>query len=168
MRFLLSIIIWITFVGGLWFYTWQRDAKLPDSPLAVKPAEIVQGDYILELTPTFSIEDDPFALQSESEVSDSFEVRLNGQELELPDEELRRGKVLKIRNLPEVLSGFNEFFVSASPPISEIDLDHGIRIRLMDGEQIIADHTVWTSGGARVSGTMNFKLTTEKDLDHDH
>lgn len=168
MRFLLSILIWIFFVGGLWMYTLQRDARLPDSPTAVKQVETVSGKYTLEITPTFSIEADPFALQSDTENAGEIELRLNGQTLRPPEGDISRGKVLKIVDITRLAEGFNEFFISASPPISEIDLDHGIRVRLLDGENIIVDDTVWAGNGARVSGTISFQMELNEDHDHDH
>jgi len=168
MRFILCIVIWIIFVGGLWVYTWQRDAKLPDSPLAAPPVETVKGNYRLEITPTFSVETDPFALQADTPQTEAIELRLNGQLLQQLDEAISRGKTLKLFNIPEILTGFNEIFVSASPPISETDLDHGIRIRLLDGETIIVDDTVWAGGGARVSGSVSFQMSMKADDEHDH
>lgn len=168
MRFLLCIVIWIIFVGGLWVYTWQRDARLPDSPLAAPPVETVQGNYRLEITPTFSAETDPFALQADTPKTDSIELRLNGQLLQQPDEAIIRGKILKILNIPVMLTGYNEIFVSASPPISETDLDHGIRVRLLDGETIIVDDTIWAGSGARVSGSVGFQMSMKVDDEHEH
>jgi len=168
MRFILCIVIWIIFVGGLWVYTWQRDANLPDSPLAAPPVETVAGNYRLEITPTFSVETDPFALQADTPKTDSIELRLNGQLLQSPDEVISRGNVLEIDNIAEILTGFNEIYVSASPPISETDLDHGIRVRLLDGETIIVDDTIWAGRGARVSGSVSFQRLMKVDDEHDH
>lgn len=168
MRFLLCFFIWIFFVGGLWTYTWQRDLKLPEKPSETLPAQTIRTDYILELTTTFSIEKDPFALDSDSEATPSIELRLNGQLLEFADEEFRRGIVQKINKIPDLPLGFNELFVSASPPISEVTLDHGIRIRVLDGDHIIVDETIWASYGARVSGTVGFTLTAKEEDGHDH
>jgi len=168
MRFLLCIVIWIVFVGGLWVYIWHRDAKLPDSPLPAPPVETVKGNYRLEITPTFSVETDPFALQTDAPVTASIELRLNGQLLQQPDEAISRGKTLKLFNIPELSTGFNEIFVSASPPISETELDHGIRVRLLDGETILVDDTVWAGRGARVSGSVSFQTSLKMDDEHEH
>ena len=149
-------------------YTWQRDARLSDSQVITAPVKKIQGEYSLEITPTFSIEDDPFALQSDTQKTDTVELRVNGQLVQLPDEVISRGKVITSDIIPELSIGFNEFFISASPPISETDLDHGIRLRLLEGENIIVDETLWATKGARVSGTVSFKISIEKDHDHDH
>ena len=168
MRFLLCLMIWIVFVGGLFAYTSHRDANLPEGPPPQKIEAHVEGDYLLELTPTFSIEQDPFALQSDSENTPSIDLRLNGQIITFPDMEMNRGKVIQIKDLPDMIAGFNEFYIKASPPISETDRHHGMRLRLLEGEYVIADETIWAGDGAIVSGTVNFKLAIEKDHHHDH
>jgi len=168
MRFFLSLIIWIVFVGGLFVYTWQRDAGLPHGPSIVEAAKHIKGSYLLEITPTFSVEKDPFALQSDTDSPVSLDLQLNGQRLDVPVMEMSRGEVLRVRELPELQVGFNEFYVSASPPIAESMIDHGMRVRLLDGSSVILDDTIWASRGALVSGTISFTLAAGKDDPHDH
>lgn len=166
MRFILSLFIWLVIVGGLFAYTWQRDAGLPQGPSIVEAAKQVQGSHVLEITPTFSVVKDPFALQSDTENISLLEVSLNGNTLDVPAVEMRHGQVIQIHDLPKLQVGFNEFYVSASPPISESMLNHGMRVRLIDDSSIFFDDTIWASPGARVSGTINFTLAADKD-DHD-
>lgn len=168
MRFFLSLIIWLVIVGGLFLYTWQRDAALPTGPAVVAAAKQAEVNYILEITPTFSIVEDPFALQSDTDKTALLELRLNGQSLAAPAVDMRRGEVIRIRDLSELQVGFNEFYISASPPIAENMLDHGIRVRLLGGSNVLLDDTIWASRGAVVSGTINFTLAAETDDDHDN
>lgn len=168
MRFLLSLLIWILFVGGLWSYTWYRDAKAPEGPPVAKAVARVEGNYRIEITPTFAIAEDPFALQSDTGATPSVELRLNGISLKHPDVEMSRGKVIQIRDLPELIAGFNEIYISASPPISENDLFHGLRVRLIDDDKEIVDKTLWAGHGAIVSGAVNFEVAAEKDHDHEY
>jgi hypothetical protein len=168
MRFFLSLFIWLVIVGGLFLYTWQRDAGLPQGPSIVEAAKHVKGDHLLEITPTFSVVKDPFALQSDTDETALLELRLNGKNLEAPAMDMRRGEVIRIRGLTELQVGFNEFYISASPPITENMLDHGIRVRLLDGSSVLLDDTIWASSGALVSGTINFTLAAETDDDHEH
>jgi len=168
MRFILSILIWVVFVGGLWLYTWHRNAALPKSPSTVQAVERVKGDFSLEVTPTFSIEKDPFALQSDTKTSSSLELRLNGRILEVAAEDLTRGKVIKIHDLSDLQVGFNEIYIKASPPLAETQLAHGLRVNLLDQGLTIVDQTVWGSGGGLVSGSISFTFTPSKDEDHDH
>ena len=168
MRFILSLITWLVIVGGLFLYTWQRDAALPTGPAVVAAAKQVEGNHILEITPTFSVVEDPFALQSDADKTALLELRLNGQSLDAPAVDMRRGEVIRIRELTDLQVGFNEFYVSASPPIDENMIDHGIRVRLLDGSNVLLDDTIWASRGAVVSGTINFTLAAETDDDHDN
>ena len=169
MRFLLCIFLWIFFVGGLWAYTWQRDAGLPEGPARVAALETLSGDYVLEITPGFSIEKDPFALAVDDGAgSPGLEIRLNGSEIIVDVENISRGNVIRIREGLVLTAGFNEFYVKASPPVSEAHLDHGLRIRLLENGAPVADRTVWGSRGAVVAGSVSFNLAAQEEDEHDH
>ncbi len=166
MRFLLCLAIWIMFVGGLYAYTEQRDRTVPER-VAAPVAEQSQERISIELTPTFSVEDDPFALRTEQQAG-PFELRLNGRAVETGDLAISRGQTLLISDLDLTLGDHNEVYIKASPPLSESNMTHGIRLRLLDHERILADQTVWSSGGGLVSGTVPFSLNDTPDTDHDH
>ncbi|MCG8684089.1 MAG: hypothetical protein MI892_04385 [Desulfobacterales bacterium] len=169
MRFLLCIFVWIFFVGGLWAYTWQRDAGLPEGPAQVAALEVLTGDYVLEITPSFSIEKDPFALAiDDTPDSSGLEVRLNGTPLVVASDNISRGKVVKITEGLVLTAGFNEFYVKASPPTSEAHLDHGLRVKLLENGATLTDQTVWGSKGAVVAGSVSFNLAAHKEDEHDH
>ena len=168
MRFLLTILIWVLFVGGLWAYTWHRDAGFPAGPHETGPVETLAGEFSLEITPTFSIEPDPFALQSESREAASLELSLNGRAIETAPETLSRGKTIQIHGLSGLQTGFNEIYVKASPPVTENMLAHGVRITVLDQGIALVDQTVWGGRGALVSGTVSFKLESATKEDHDH
>ena len=152
----------------MWLYTWQRDAGLPSGPAAFQAVEQLEGDYSVEITPTFSIENDPFALQTDAQSSSPLELRINGISVAVPNGELHRGERVEIRDLPNMQAGFNEVYVKASPPIDENIMDHGLRVRLIDKNYVILDDTIWGSGGALVSGTISFTLAPTEDDNHDH
>ncbi|MCG8619384.1 MAG: hypothetical protein MI802_24445 [Desulfobacterales bacterium] len=169
MRFLLSLFVWIFFVGGLWAYTANRDATLPEGPARVADREIRTGEYTLEITPGFSIEADPFALALDDTGRPlGLEVRLNGQILEIGPAEIFRGKVITVTKGIFPTIGFNEFYVKAAPPMSESHLDHCVRVRLLDSGIPVADRTIWGSRGAVVAGTVGFTMAKPKENDHDH
>ncbi|MBI9090782.1 MAG: hypothetical protein JEZ12_16315 [Desulfobacterium sp.] len=168
MRFLFCLVIWIVVVGGLRVYTWHRDAGLPAGPSPVQAVEQVEGAFLLELTPTFSLEKDPFALDTGTQSDALLTLNLNGRTLEVPEGELLRGKKIRIRDLPWLQAGSNEIYVKASPPLAESMMDHGLRVRLLDRGFVIADNTVWGDRGALVSGTIRFRLTLSEDDGHDH
>jgi hypothetical protein len=167
MRFLLCLIIWVVFVGGLYAYTEQRDRGFV-AEIAV--AEVDQGSaerLSIELTPTFSVEDDPFALQTQ-EQSAPFDLRVNGVPVDIANLPIARGQTLFIRDLEVALGDHNELFIKASPPVSESHLNHGIRLRLLNKDRVLADQTIWSSGGGLVSGTVPFEPPVSPETDHDH
>jgi hypothetical protein len=167
MRFLLCLIIWVVFVGGLYAYTEQRDREMvADTPLATV-AEKTRERISIELTPTFSVEADPFALQTQ-EQNAPFDLRLNALPVDIANLSIARGQTLFIRDLEVAFSEHNELFIKASPPLAESHLTHGIRLRLLKQDQVLADQTIWSSGGGLVSGTVPFKLSADPETDHDH
>ncbi len=167
MRFLLCFIIWVVFVGGLYAYTEQRDrGVVPKSAVAIV-AEKTRERISIELTPTFSVEADPFALQTQEQKA-PFDLRLNAMPVDIANLSISRGQTLFIRDLEVALSDHNELFIKASPPLAESHLTHGIRIRLLKQDQVLADQTIWSSGGGLVSGTVPFKLPASPETDHDH
>lgn len=169
MRFVIIVFIWIFFVGGLWAYTATRDGMLPQGPARVADREALNREFVIEITPGFSSEQDPFALNlDDASQPPDLEVRLNGRALTTQAKEITRGKVLRITKGVTPTLGFNEIYVQASPPVSEAQLDHGLRVRLLDSGTIVIDQTIWASRGAVVAGTVNFTLAAAKGDDHDH
>ena len=169
MRFLLTILIWIFFVGGLWAYTSHRDAVMPKVPAQAKAVEKLTGSYVLEITPTFTVEKDPFALALDEEDSQNsgLEIRLNGRAIDVEAGQIQRGKVIRVTNNLALSRGRNEFYVKASPPMAETGLDHGVRIRLLDRGLPLVDQTFWSSGGAVVAGALSFVPADPKEESHD-
>lgn len=169
MRFLLCLVVWIFLVGGLWAYTVNRDASLPEGPARVADREVLTGEYTLEITLSFSLEKDPFALDlDDAPQTQGLKVSLNGQAVAIAPGEIFRGKVITVTKGISPTVGYNEFYVQATPPMSEIHLDHCVRVRLIKSGVPVADQTIWGSRGAVVAGTMGFIPATSKEDDHDH
>lgn len=167
MRFLMALTTWIVFVGGLFGYTTWRDAKVPVGGAEAKMTIASEGAYSLEITPSFSLEEDPFALQTGSESAAPLELKLNGRLLPVPIENVRRGQPLKIDGIEGVVVGNNEIHLKASPPVGDTVLDNCVRIRLLEEGAAVADTTIWGSRGALVSGTVAFTIT-EEEAEHAH
>ena len=168
MRFLMVVAIWIVIVGGLWNYISHRDAKR-ERIVATTPVDLtVEGHYSLEITPTFSTEDDPFALKTSDHTTSSFEVKLNGIALNMNVLEFQRGETIRNVRVEGVLAGHNEIYVNASPPLSENTLEHGIRVKFYQDNTLIVDRTVWADQGALVSGTISFNYAQTEEASHDH
>lgn len=168
MRFFLVISIWIIIVGGLWGYITQRDLKrlqiVAASPVDLRAA----GTFSIQLTPTFSTEADPFALTTTETPSSRFQCKLNGSPLSTGEVDLQRGKGIRYEDITGMLQGHNEIYVEASPPLSESNIEHGVRVRLYQDQTLIVDKTVWSSLGAQVSGTVSFSHQPQKEDEHDH
>jgi hypothetical protein len=168
MRFLMVVAIWIVIVGGLWSYISHRDAKR-ELIVAATPIDLsVEGNYALEITPTFSTEDDPFALKNSDNTTSSFEVKLNGNALDMSVLEFQRGETIRNAKVGGVLTGHNEIYVNASPPLSENTLEHGIRVKFYQDNALVVDRTVWADQGALVSGAISFNLSQTEEASHDH
>lgn len=168
MRFFLVISIWIVIVGGLWGYVSQRDAKraLIKAPTATNLA--VEGLFSIEITPTFSLEEDPFALNTIDNPLPPIDVKLNGVALTLDTDDVVRGKTIRLGNVPGMLAGQNEIYINASPPISENTLEHGVRVKLFEDNDLVVDETIWAAQGALVSGTVSFSYKAKEEAGHDH
>ena len=168
MRFLLVVAIWVVIVGGLWTYVAQRDLRR-EQIIAPTPADItVEGQFSIEVTPTFSLEDDPFALTTSTTSGPLLEVKLNGMPIDIGQSEVQRGQVIRLESIDGVLQGHNEIYVSASPPLSESGMEHGIRVKFFDKSSLLLDETVWAERGARVSGSVSYEHSQPGEASHDH
>ncbi len=167
MRFLLVIAVWVVIVGGLYRYIAWRDGAVAVPAAEAVVAQGSAGEFSLELTPTFSLEEDPFALKSGEGAASPLEIRLNGRLLNVPAAELQRGRPFAVAAVEGVISGQNEIHVKASPPVAESSLDHALRIRILDRDVVLADHSIWGGDGELISGTVGF-TAKGKEAGHDH
>lgn len=168
MRFLLVVTIWFVIVGGLWSYISHRDARRQQIT-ATTPVDLsVEGKFAIEVTPTFSTEEDPFALTTSESTSRPFEVKINGKTIELNASDVLRGQTIRHENVVGVLTGHNEIYVTASPPLSENTLEHGMRVKFYEDSTLLVDKTVWADQGAIVSGTISFNHSQMEEGSHDH
>ena len=168
MRFFLVALIWVVIVGGLWGYISNRDARrLQATPVASIDLSVT-GNFSIEITPTFSTEQDPFALTTSQTEAQPIDISLNGSPLVLPTQEIMRGEMIRIESVSGVLAGHNEIYLNASPPISESNLEQGVRVKVYEDSTLLVDNTVWAEQGALVSGTVSFSHKRQEGDDHDH
>ena len=167
MRFLLVLAVWLVIVGGLYQYIAWRDRAVIVPSVGVAAVQRSSEEISLEITPTFSLEEDPFALKSGEGGDTSLEIRLNGQLLAVSPADLQRGRPFAIAAASGILIGSNEIHVKASPPVAESSLDHALRVRVIERDAVLSDHSLWSSGGALISGTVGFDIK-EKEAGHDH
>lgn len=167
MRFILTAVIWLVILGGLWSYTRQRSAAEAIVRFDNPGVEEVEASYSLLLTPTFTLEADPFALTSGDAGQAAVKLRVNGVELPLAEESLRRGQTWTMQEASGLVQGHNEIYIQASPPLAESGLEHGIRIRLLKSGIAAVDSTVWSEQGSLVTGSVHFELEATRH-EHDH
>jgi hypothetical protein len=168
MRFVLTALIWLLMLGGLSLYIYQRDRHAPVPVQAPVTHEVSSQDFILEITPTFSPELDPFALQGDADDATSLVVRTAQRELFRAEGGLERGVTVRVQPVRGLVEGRNELYLQAQPPVGEAHRDHAVRVRLVQGNRVVVDETIWGQSGANVTGTVPFTLTATAEDAHDH
>ena len=168
MRIALTALIWLIMVGGLTLYIQQRDRRLPPAIQIPTTEAASRDDYSLEITPTFSPEPDPFALQGDPAASATLLVRLGERELFRSGQTLPAGKTVSVHPVAGLVVGHNELYLQAIPPLSEALMDHAVRVRLLQGNREVFDQTLWGLSGAKVAGAIPFILTKSAEAGHDH
>jgi hypothetical protein len=167
MRLLLPVLVWIIFVGGLWSYIHQReltqDRKQPAVSQEIKKT---QKRVTLSLTPTFTAEKDPFALNLDNAAGDEILVRLNGNTLDTSPLSLERGSTVALTNLGNLTAGKNELYLEISPPLHDTKVAHALRVQLSDDNKELLDTTIWSRDGALLSGSFVFEIIDE--VEHEH
>lgn len=166
MRFVLVTLIWLVIVGGLKLYTERRDTALARSPRQPVAEIMAMGTFALEITPTFGIEPDPFALTTTD--AQPMEIRVNGITLAPPADGPRANTPLRFDNVENIRHGHNEIFIRASPPFDEGGRVYGIRVRCFHDAESLTDQTIWAEGGATVVGTVGFAYEPNVGEPHDH
>jgi hypothetical protein len=168
MRPFLAAAIWIVLIGGLTLYMNVRDTAKPPAAFESRQAS---GTYSAELTTTFPLEVDPFALHDESEQAALLLMKLNGKVILKVTDQLDAGSSLTVDPLSGVQDGLNEFYVEASPPIEASRKSYAIRIQLREDHRSVLDRTLWSEPGSRISATIQFRTDTQKrgeEREHGH
>jgi hypothetical protein len=148
----------------------HRDSAVlqPEASFHLKEAE---GNYALAVTTTFTLEPDPFAVQTDTgDQSSALLVRLGRRTLLRITDRLEAGSTLRVEPLTGLVSGENEIYLEAHPPLDQFGKSHAVRVQILQDNQLIAEETFWSSPGGRVTGTFRFNLAAarEQDEDHDH
>ena len=166
MQWLLAAVIWVVFAGGTAMYFALRPTA-PMATLDYQPPERIADELVLELTPTFSVEPDPFSLDQLA-----FRVRLDGQLLLDEQHALQAGEALRV---PAVFSSaINELAVEANP--ASADQFHALRVRVMRGAEPVllevagsrvSEVSLWCEPGAGLSDVVRFAIVAPQHLDGD-
>ena len=111
--------------------------------------------YDLELTPTFSLEKDPFALNLDE--SPALVVKLGDKEL-LALESVLAGESVLLEEVRGLVLGMNEFFIKATPSTADAAGAQALRVRLLQAGQPVAEETYWTGNGMPVKAVFRVAL----------
>jgi hypothetical protein len=162
-RLALVAAIWVLVMGGTALFLRLDTPGAGPRPLLPRP-ETVTGDHALEITTSFALAPDPFALTADADQGRALTVRLSGRIVHEADAMPPEG-VLRISPIPGLLEGANEFHVQATPPADQGDrpeVRHALRLRFLRGAEVVAERTFWAARGAPVSGSLHVLLEQEQ------
>lgn len=169
MRPVLAIMIWIVLIGGLSMYIHARERINPGRSYEVSAAA---DNLALEVTTTFDVEPDPFALRTDAETdAAALLVRINGKEVLRRSDRMERGVPLRLEPVQGLIQGRNEIYLEANPPLDNSGHSLAVRLRVLRGDQPVADRSFWSDTGSRVAATFPVTIEAEKDAKagtHDH
>lgn len=157
MRFVLAALVWLVMLGGLGLFVAQRD-RYAFAPQEAPARQLAPGEELsLEITTTFSPQADPFALEGDEGGGAPLVVRNAAREL-FRGEGMEPGIPFRVHPIPGLSEGLNEIFLRAKPPLAESEKNHAVRVRILRDGEVVADQTLWGTGGAGIAGNIIFNL----------
>lgn len=152
MRIVLALLIWVVLAGGLALYMHNR-STVQSAPEMVLHA--AHGEFAVEVTTTFPLEPDPFALRSDgNEDASALVVRVNGREVLRRTERVEPGAPIVVERITGLAQGDNEFYVEATPPLNMVGRSQAVRVRVLQDSSVIADHSLWSDQGNRIAAVF--------------
>jgi hypothetical protein len=173
LRFFLASAVWIFIVGGLATYLNQRDRAPITQSVSIETKK-VEETFSLLVTTTFAVEPDPFAIQiDDTDKPPALLVRLGNRDILRKTDRLDAGTPLRVDSLPGLITGENELYLEANPPLDVSDATrngNAVRVRVLRNDQIVAEKTFWSNLGGKVVGIFRFSISaaSEEKEDHDH
>lgn len=168
MRLVVAALIWVVLIGGLAAYMTHRNHRTGKT-LSHTMAE-APGTFALEVTPTFDLEPDPFALQTKgSGPAHALLVKVNGAEILKRSDRIQRGVPIVFEPVPSLSVGTNEVYLEANPPVGEANRAMAVRVRILRDGKTLADRSFWSDMGSKVSTTFDVKIEPETGTEeHSH
>jgi hypothetical protein len=161
MRIFVAVIVWVIFIGGLSLYMKHR-GFVDYSTNNLYEFQQVEQVYALEVTPSFILESDPFALAMDiHNSSPALLIRLGEHELFNIGAPLTTTETFKVEPLHNLIVGQNEIYVEATPPTNHFSTYNALRIRVLKNGYPFVEKTLWSPPGAKVAGTFQFNLETD-------
>ncbi|MEK7468905.1 MAG: hypothetical protein AAB074_16140 [Planctomycetota bacterium] len=168
MRFLLTALIWVVFVGSVALFTSRRDAR---GPVASYARAAAKGIFAVEVTASFTAEPDPFALDTGKAKPAGLVVRVNGVEA-IRAATVKPGAAIRVEPVAAVLEGKNELFIEAYPPADQLNRSHAIRVRILRDGEPVAERTFWSEPGTPIATAFPLEVPAAgapaKDDHNDH
>lgn len=160
-RIVTALLLWTVLVGGLALYMQRRT---PVEAVEGFQPQAAKGLFGIEVTTSFNALPDPFALDTgDGGEGAALRLRVNGVEALTLREPVAAGTLIRVEKAPGMITGVNEFFVEASPPLEESDRAHAVRVRVFQNGESLAEETLWSEPGSRVAGTFTLELPESAD-----
>jgi hypothetical protein len=160
MRLAVAALIWVVLVGGLATYmAYRNQGAVTHSQMLVQ----ARGAFAVEVTPTFDLEPDPFALQTnDSGTAPALLLKINGTEVAKRSHRIQRGIPLVFERVPSLTQGSNEVYLEANPPLEEANRALAVRVRVLRDGQPIVERSFWSDMGSKISATFDVKIEPER------
>ncbi len=166
LRILMALAVWALLMGGVGLYMERREMT-GTAPEYIRPE--APGVYALEVTTSFVVEPDPFAVQlDESQAPAALVLRMGKQELIRRAEKLEAGEGVKVERVEGLVVGRNEFFIEANPPTEQIQRAHAVRVRITRDGAPVADRTFWTEPGAKLAAAFELEIVAGEGKNVEH
>ncbi len=169
MRIIGVILVWVLLIGGISVYMNYQNAGRQAAGLTPE-VKTETSSCIIEITSTFTVEADPFSLDSEAgNQGNGLILKLGQRVLPVMAENIQAGIPFRSDRIDDVDSGLNELYIQASPPSDDYTRHQAVRVAVMAGGRMIAEKTLWAEPGSTIAGTLGFKLAdTDEEEEHDH
>ncbi len=159
MRPMLAVVVVAAVLGMVKAYTIFQ-ASLPKVAAERLVREQVAGDYSIELTLTFDAMPDEFSFEPVSLM-----VKQDGHDKPLlkRTDKVEANAPVVIDRVETFLEGTNEFTVEAFPGAEDIDRPHAVRVRVLRGNRIIVEKSLWSRGGEPINDVVAFDIAEASD-----
>jgi len=170
MRIVAVFLVWILFLGGISFYMHARKQAAPVSARH-SGLKISEGHYSLEISSTFDLQPDPFAVRRDDDITrDSLLVRMGKEEILKISDPVEAGTLIRADPLEGIIVGYNELYIEAGPPIELSSESRAVRVRILRDGKPVFEKTIWSIPGWKAAGTVYFTADrpSEKETSHEH
>jgi len=168
MRVAAALVLWVVVLGGLDLYMARFD-RSPSVTTSASRQLRTGATYSMELTTTFGVEPDPFALNTDaSREPATLIVRLGSYEILRETQRVEAGAPFLVSPIQGMTPGLNEFFVEANMSLESSGRSFALRLRLMRDGLPVAEKTFWSEGQNKITGTFQVDIEEDKQDGESH